>query len=333
MFERLLFVARPAFYAAFVVGVAISAAGLFGSWHVVFDATNHFRPHFILLSLIGLAAAWPIDRGRAVLAAFGCLTLNLFALQVHLASAAPVAAADAKNTITLATFNVWGRNDDVANIEAFLRTHEPGVIVLQEVSLRKAQFLEDLRAIYPYQKNCAEDLHCRLALLSKHPFEAAGTVSRTSGGPPIIWAQFGGQANNRASTTTVVGTHFHVALPTRTQFRDKERLVDFVEQIDGNVVLLGDFNATPWSHVIGDLTDRTGLRPLHRFLPTWPAQFAVAQFPIDLLFVSAGIENHGVWRGSAGGSDHRPVIAEIALPDQVDFARVEGKTQAAGQPK
>ena len=136
----------------------------------------------------------------------------------------------------------------------------------------------------------------------------------------MIWGRVHVPEHDGIVPITVVGTHFALALPSRRQFQNKDSLAAFLNTIEGDVLVLGDFNATPWSHVVSDLASATNTNLVHRFLPTWPAIGPAPQFPIDLMLVSKGIGRVSVARGDVRGSDHRPVIAMLALDTSLKVA-------------
>ena len=304
---------RVLFYVVLAVGLLFSLIGFFGSHHVVFDGTNHFRMHLTLLSVVGLGVSWFFDRWRAVTGAVVCLAVNLLALNWFLpeTAAAPMAGQD--TPVKLSTFNIWGGNDALEHVESFLRHESPDIAVLQEVRPKALPWLDRVKDVYPYQVHCAHQLHCGLALLSKFPVADPRWSDRTKSSPPMVWGRVYIPKQDGVIPVTVIGTHFAWALPNRGQFQNKESLKAVMNGVDGEVVVLGDFNATPWSHVVSDLAAGTDTKLVHRFLPTWPATGPAPQFPIDLMFVSRGIGRVNVARGDVFGSDHRPIIAELAL--------------------
>ncbi len=304
---------RVPFYLALGAGLFLSGLGIFGAWHVALDATNHFRPHFIAFSAIGLGLAWFVDGKKALAGAAACLVLNLAIFAAFLPDRAPDHNGSDQAKLSLATFNVWGRNKQLDRLETFLRERSPDVVVLQEVRPKMIDLLDGLRDIYPYQTNCAAALYCGLALLSKHPIDAPETLIRQPNGTPIVRARVLVPSNSGPTPLTVIGTHFQVALPYLNQFQDKQHLIEYANSIEGNKVIVGDFNATPWSHVVHDIAARTETKLIHRFLPTWPAIAIPAQFPIDHIFVSDGISYETVRRDHVKGSDHRPIVAEMKV--------------------
>ena len=313
-------VLRLLFYTALILGLFLSLIGFFGSHHVAFDGTNHFRLHLTSLSAAGLCVAWFFDRWRAVAGATVCLALNLLALTWFLPDAATTPVAEQDTPLKVSTFNIWGGNEQLHHVDFFLRKEAPDIVVLQEVRPKALSALDRLKELYPYQIHCAHHLHCGLALLSKFPLADTHWSDRTETAPPMVRGRVHVPDEDGVIPVTVIGTHFAWALPNRGQFQNKESLKTTVNAVDGEVIVLGDFNATPWSFVVSDLAISTNTKLVHRFLPTWPAIGPAPQFPIDLMFVSQGVGRIDVARGAVPGSDHRPIIAELALDSRLKVA-------------
>ena len=86
-----------------------------------------------------------------------------------------------------------------------------------------------------------------------------------------------------------------------------------------NVIMIGDWNITPFSPYFTDLLSNTGLKNAHSNMytaPTWPSQFQlqIYQIPIDHILHKGELALIEKKRGPAMGSDHYPVIATYALP-------------------
>ena len=83
---------------------------------------------------------------------------------------------------------------------------------------------------------------------------------------------------------------------------------------DGPMVLVGDFNTTPWSRVLRDVERQGGVRRASLGpWSTWMAPLPVLGLPIDHAYAAGGADisaRLGPWTGS----DHRPLIVDVALP-------------------
>ena len=82
---------------------------------------------------------------------------------------------------------------------------------------------------------------------------------------------------------------------------------------------MGDFNAAPWSRSLWRLERAHGLRHPSRPIATWPRELGGFGLPIDhiLLRGPAGFQEISPW-GEALGSNHRGLLARVALPSAAD---------------
>jgi endonuclease/exonuclease/phosphatase (EEP) superfamily protein YafD len=79
------------------------------------------------------------------------------------------------------------------------------------------------------------------------------------------------------------------------------------------VIVVGDFNATPWSRAMTPLYE-VGLRDTmlgRGFSATWRREIPMIAIPIDLILIGGRISTQQRWLGPDLGSDHRPVVAEL----------------------
>ena len=88
-------------------------------------------------------------------------------------------------------------------------------------------------------------------------------------------------------------------------------------------VIVGDMNATAWSHALRWIEDLTATRRIGGFRITWrgfyPTWIGSLRVPlglqIDHILLSEGIGVRGLEARSIPGSDHKAVLARIALPE------------------
>ena len=84
------------------------------------------------------------------------------------------------------------------------------------------------------------------------------------------------------------------------------------------VVVAGDFNAAPWSMTFRRFREKSGLiecSRTHGYLATWPTGLpAWLRIPLDHVFASAGFTMLHRRAGEPIGSDHLPIIADLAWP-------------------
>jgi len=166
-----------------------------------------------------------------------------------------------------------------------------------------------LRARWPHQADCLKEDFCNLAIFSKLPIiDSEARVNWE--GPAFMLAKFGPEAGN----ITLIAAHTIRFPHQRAQYAQINALLRFLETVQGERVLLGDFNATPFSLMIRTIERRSGLTRLS-WLPSWPARLGLPQLAIDQIFVSPTMRSIEPERiGRNAGSDHYPIIVAIGVP-------------------
>lgn len=200
---------------------------------------------------------------------------------------------------------------------------DPDVIVFQEFSERDAARLAGvLDAAYPHRVSVPRDDAFGQAVYSRRPF-----VSR-----PRLYPPGGGWSEPQIAVDVEVGgrpvrvMNIHLLPPVGprhiTEHRlQAARLADLVRsELDAGVdlVLAGDFNATPGSHHCRAI-ERAGLRESRAAAgygrgTTWCCRGWLAYLRgirLDHIFFSSGLTCVEARTGGDTGSDHRPVVARF----------------------
>ena len=120
------------------------------------------------------------------------------------------------------------------------------------------------------------------------------------------------------TTIDVVGVHlWPPESPTKAKWRNAQfaELADIAQQRDRPLMILGDFNSTPWSPVFRQWLQRSDLVYERRSAPlyTWPTWVPLFWIPIDACVTSKELKILSQRRGPRIGSDHYPLIAEVSL--------------------
>ena len=185
------------------------------------------------------------------------------------------------------------------------------VITLIEMAESKRRIIAEVKDRYPYHADCYDIAFCNFVVLSKFPI-AAFDAKALWKGPPYIRATLGPEAGG----LTVFGVHTIRFPHSRAQFRQANVIADVIEKIPGQKLVMGDFNATPFSRIISTVENRANLVRLTS-LPSWPSYVGLPQIAIDHIFVSQGIRLiEGQRIGEPAGSDHFPVTLRIAVKRQ-----------------
>lgn len=298
------------------LGILLGVGGLVGSrlghlW-IAFDVFSQFTLQFAILTA-GFVIGFIMPRAR-LLAAFIVIILGLLAIGIwpHAMGRLPANMATApagQREITVASFNTWYWNQNVDAVRAEVERLDADIVTLVEMGPNKKPALAALKQRYPHQATCFTIDFCNLAVISKFPI--VGTDAKVSWtGPPVILAKFGPELNG----LTVIGVHTIRFPHSRAQFRQSIALAGLIETTPGLKLVMGDFNATPFSRIITTITARTGLVRLTD-LPSWPSNLNLPQVAIDHIFASPSIVQTKAQRiGEPAGSDHYPVIVGVAIP-------------------
>jgi len=307
---------RKAGTAECLLGIAVGVTGLIlsraGHLWVGFDVFSQLSIHFAILTA-AFTVGFLLPRGRRMVSLLLVLA-GIVALGAwpHIASRSPQEVekpAAGERALKVASFNTLWVNPDAAALRAEIERIDADVITLIELGPDKRQMMAALKARYPYQADCFTIDFCRLAILSKLPIAASEGRGRWDG-PSFIRARLGPEAGG----LTVIGVHTIRFPHARTQFRQVTELARLVERLPGRKLVMGDFNATPFSRIVSVMENAANLRRI-TYLPSWPAQAGLPQIAIDHIFLSPGLNLLEKARiGEPAGSDHYPVIARIAVP-------------------
>ena len=311
-FAWLIVVAIP----VLLIGL-ISLAGFFGGWFWVFDLAASFRPQFAVVLLAGgvalLLRSWP-RLGWAILA-LGVVNLAYVAPLFWGKQNVPATSP----SIRVVSFNVQGQNEQFEQVIGFLAEVDADVVFLHEANRLWERAFSDALAggRLPYLQHRSRPDHLIFSTL---------TLTRDSPSEVIShgWAEREARAMEvvvSLGETEVTMLGIHPLAPTnarRAALRDAqfEFVANWVGKARGPTVVTGDFNATPWSHVFRPLTE-SGLRNSQRgfgLAPSFPVDGSfLTRVPIDHLLHSSHLAVSDRWLGPDLGSDHFPLVVDLAL--------------------
>lgn len=289
------------------------AASYLGRWWWPFDLFAHFQVQYAALFAFAVVAALASKRrALALVAAVGALVSGAPVVTYAGLSSASASASTAE--FRLISFNTWFRNRDHARIRDYLARMNADVVVLQEITPRQVEALRESLPQYPYSFSDAAKPH-GAAILSRWPIVSSTPLELTRDGARAAEVR----VQWREAEISVIGVHLHWPLgPNASRLRDGELagLVQRARQIDGPLLISGDFNITPWSSRLRSFARESGLVDCargHGLATTWPTQFPPLQIRIDHCFASPEWRVVSVSSGPNLGSDHRPMVAELEM--------------------
>ncbi len=116
---------------------------------------------------------------------------------------------------------------------------------------------------------------------------------------------------------SVMTTHMDWPYPIERQREEFAEAATAIAGVKGPLLVVGDFNSTPWSYALRGFATETGLTRETRNLLTYPELFMFRRMirtepflPLDQVF-QRGIIVHDLHRGEQTGSDHLPVVVTL----------------------
>jgi endonuclease/exonuclease/phosphatase (EEP) superfamily protein YafD len=313
----------------------ITVLALLGFASPELDLLNHFQVFWFPATLLALAAVLAFVRGPrarpAMIAAgvVGALASGITYLPEFISGldGTTSPARPGKPVITVLTHNLFGLNYDMDGVAAMIRSEDPDIIAFQEYFSEQSSELDPLLAErYPYSARCRGGKRANLGLYSKLPFveaEGSGLCPDNAYGSQRtaqILAQFSLAEGGGFSVLT---THLDWPVPVQRQVQQFADLAASVNAIEGPLLVVGDFNSTPWSYALRRFESATGMTRHTRNLVTYPLRFTMRMvrglvdtppfLPLDQALSRGGMTVHEVRAAAATASDHLPVVVKFSL--------------------
>jgi endonuclease/exonuclease/phosphatase (EEP) superfamily protein YafD len=305
---------------------AAAVAGQGGRWSVKLDILNHFAPLWLAGGLLASALAFWLARGlerRIVvgLALAAVVTAGSRILPEVVSRWTPGARAQGER-IKLIQFNAYRYNVSPGRSVDWLLAQDPDIVVIEEGDGLPRDEVMRLRQRYPYCNGCPGQGGWFNMILSKRPDIARGRfeMPRPDSIFPLLggWSRFSGPGGD----FTIIGVHLDWSWHAFSR-RQRDGLVDYVNRIaKDRVIVVGDFNSTPWSFGMNRLDRDLGLHRVTHGQASWPGQSyyrapgvpvpPLPYLPIDQIYAGGGWRPVSVQRGPNIGSDHYPFVVELA---------------------
>jgi len=299
--------------AAIILGAVVAAStvlGFFGEWWWGFDLLANFRTQLLVAGVFTTFALWGLGEKLWTLLVVASVVLNV-AVIVPLYVGRPAVPVTA-HRLTLAHLNLQGRTTEPDDIMAAAAANELGdVFVLVEPTRGWNKLLVDKMSDYQVVElgGRADAL-----IFTRLPLERVGRP--TEPGLPDISVSFV-IAAPEGPITVLAADASSPGTPLEGHNRDLEldAMARWRAAQTGRVVMLGDWNVTPWSAAFRDLTEATGLHSAEAgfgVVPTWPAMAGPLGLPIDHQLHTPELVATDVHTGPSYGSAHRSFFVDYA---------------------
>ncbi|WP_237563566.1 endonuclease/exonuclease/phosphatase family protein [Arthrobacter sp. H-02-3] len=314
-----------------------------------------FTPWFALPAGAAFLLALPARRPWAVLPAGALLALQLLWLfppdrvadRLLAAQADPLQGGQQgaeheagtgqppATELKVMTFNAWKGQADAAEVVRLVRENGVELLAVQELSpaLERRLDAEGLGTLLPHRISRAVEGAGGGGVYSSRPIAPLDSVDGSAFHMPTVRVDLGpapaGDPNGRPVSLDVTNVHTKAPVWGRAgQWRSELAALGRVAVRPGNVLLLGDFNATldhaEFRRMLaggesgagpgGPLVD-AGAAALARLIPTWPqAGPPLPGVVIDHVVTSPQVRSYGYSVLPVAGSDHAAVLATLRVP-------------------
>ena len=274
--------------------------------------------HFALIWLCGGAAvalySFASHGQKASLLWLGLMTMTaaLALMAPEYLRTLPPDAPSGSGTVKIIQYNAWRKNADLQSDIQWLLSEAPDVIAVEELTPELRDGLLARGRYHMTRGRLGSALFTRAA-----PLGAPIEVTR----PWRAWPDLASATlPSPGGDFTMIG--MHLTWPTyRGQAWHRENLLNALKGVDrSKVILVGDFNLTPWSFALQDFDRRSGLIRRDRAIYSWPGRpfwrgrlsAPVPFLPIDHVYAGSAWRTVSIARGPKRGSDHYPLVVVLA---------------------
>ncbi len=302
-----------------LLGVA-TIIGFLAKCAWMFDLFSHFRVQYLVLATLFTIIFIIIKKNHWVALSALIVMIN-FALiyPLYIPNTQPNDAQGPE--ITLLQVNTLATNTEYQKVQDLIQRTDPDIITVQEMNNAWQQGVGPVLEGYPYRDSqtytFATGHVFGPAIFSRLPLKNIQKQHIGEIPAPIIIAQL-------ESETPVTIMSVHPMAPEfpswwRNRNSQLKQLEHIANNTQGEIIMAGDFNSTSWSWNFQQLLKNTNLRDSRKgfgIQSTWLAgPLSPFRIPIDHILVTENIEVQERYIEKQVGSDHRPVVIKLQLPE------------------
>lgn len=295
--------------------------GFAGSLWWRFELMEHFRPQYCLI-LIAAIIVGAISHQSWCFIWCVPLALNL-ALILPLFFRSGQVQASPKNTLTILHANLDHGNQDTTQAIEYIKSQKLDLVLLQEVTAKWLTAIETNLSQYQIIKSLPlENSQGWVMLLPIKPSPSLEILATQIIKLPAYSNRPLLEIISRWENREVAILSLSVARPNQSNFQavefDAAAEWSLLQQKANKreVVVIGDFNSTPWSSRFRKFQQASNLHNSQRgfgLQPTWQSTFpSVLMIAIDHCLHSRSITTINRYIGSNIGSDHLPLVVELS---------------------
>jgi endonuclease/exonuclease/phosphatase (EEP) superfamily protein YafD len=281
------------------------------------EITTHFKLQYFGSALIFTLVFGALRaRRRAALAGI-CLLVSGSSLFGWYVKPRAAVGVEKRQSVRLLLANVLYDNDHYQAVLDLVQREKPDLIFFQEFTGLWERQTSELRRCYPFGLVESRNGAGGIAAFSRLPLDRAEVIDTGNYLGPTL------QLVLRIGERPLTLVTAHPPPPNAGGFTGRNRqllrLAEWMKTLPEPKILIGDLNTTVWSPYLKDFTARSGLlnaRQGFGLVPTWPTIWYLKsmQIGIDQCFVSPDVRVTELRAGTEIGSDHFPLLVELAVP-------------------
>lgn len=288
-----------------------------------FDIFDHLRLHyFVCAGFAFLVFLWLKKPVWLSLALLVLLSNGFIFYSSFSETLAQTGKSQNIQKIKLLNFNAYFRNEDSNSFIDLVRKEKPDVIILEEFLGISEDVVNLLKSDYQYSGPFEETTKRPnyIYIFSKLPFELKSFKrwNRGDNNPPMAH----GVLTVGDTKIELIAVHLHWPYNAQLKTNALGWLSNYLTPLKNPILLVGDFNLTPWSDALLKFSRENKLKKFGWLQRSWPSKNADIYFPfahllIDHVFIRDSdlwkINKHRFEAGHSIGSDHLPMLSEISL--------------------
>jgi endonuclease/exonuclease/phosphatase (EEP) superfamily protein YafD len=295
-----------------LVGLA-TVLGLLDRVSWVFELADIFRLQYLVVLAGAALGALLLRRPRLAGVAALLAAVNVAVLGISLIPTATAASGTPAGSLRVVVANVEVGNTDFAAVRRLVARTHPDVFGVTELTPTMAAQLGP--ALRSYRARMVETRHDAygIAVYSRRPLLSAHVVHLPTDGPPTVVVR----TRVAGKPVSLVFTHVHTPFAGSIHVRQLQALAEARPTLGPRAAVCGDFNTPPWSGPLRDFATDAHLRDLYGRSAwaaySWPTWSSLLRVPLDNCFVGEGIAVRHHHDGPDDGSDHRPLVVDLAV--------------------
>ena len=305
-------VARRAVTALVVLLAVPTLVGFLDRVTWVFEPATIFRLQYSALLLAASLLALVLRQPYVVFAALVLAGINIAVIAPWQDGVRAAAPSSGDPTLRVVAFNVDSGNaryDELAPLVARLR---PDVLGLIELTPGWARAAESASPRVRPRRLVVRRGAYGMGLLSADPPASVVTRRFPADGPVALIARF--RLSDKPVTFVLV--HVHTPFAGSVHARELRALAAARPGLGSRLIVCGDFNTVAWSAQFAGFRRAMHLTDVYRgdwHAYSWPSWTPILAVPLDHCLVSSGLAVRARRFASNIGSDHFPLVLDVAL--------------------